>query len=419
MRQCRVSLLVPLCAITACGGSTTPTSSGSGGATTPVVSFNVPLTDGFVVTSRGAHVVFRFDATGAAQGIHFADVGLVRPVGLTFGPATLPAPVTGPAPAARYAYVAVGDSDRIARFDATTRATAGAATSGVTLRSPRNLNFGPDGALYVADGFLNQVLRFDGVTGAFDRVFATDAALNGPTSFTFGPDGDLYVVSVLTNRVLRFDGTTGAFKGPFITTGLALPHDVAFGPDGNLYVTNSGSTTIQRFQAGTGALIGPFVTDPALNAPLGLTWGPDGNLYVANQLANEIRRYDGVTGALRGVVVPGGSGGLASPAFIAFQPATGLALSATRDTTRTMVLLVARGASPGGRLLVAHGTTGGGTTAVPGCAAPVALGAATFTAWIADEGGFGVVREPVPATGAGYAVIDVRTCAISAVVQPT
>ena len=304
---------------------------------------------GLLVASRGSDKVLRYDRSGAPKGVFASDPALVKPVGITFGPDG-------------NVYVAVGDTDRVMRFDGRSGHSLGVFTHGASLASPRNVNFGPDGAFYVADGFLNQVLRFDGRTGAFDRVFIQDPALNGPTSFTFGPDGDVYVASVLTNSVLRFDGATGALRGPFATTALVQPHDVSFGPDGNLYVTNSGSGIVQRFRGDTGEYLGAFVTDGALRQPLGMAWGLDGNLYVANQGGNEVRRYDGVTGASRGGLVSPGAGGLSGPAFLAFLPAPKLSLTATTDAARGTILLKVSGARAGGRILVAHGTAGGSAT---------------------------------------------------------
>jgi streptogramin lyase len=304
---------------------------------------------GLLVASRGSDKVLRYDRSGAPKGVFASDPALVKPVGTTFGPDG-------------NVYVAVGDTNRVMRFDGKTGRSLGIFTRGASIESPRNVNFGPDGAFYVADGFLNQVLRFDGRTGSFDRVFIRDPALNGPTSFTFGPDGDVYVASVLTNSVLRFDGGTGALRGPFATTALTQPHDVSFGPDGNLYVTNSGSGIVQRFRGDTGAYLGAFVTDSALRQPLGMAWGLDGNLYVANQGGNEVRRYDGSTGASLGALVTAGAGGLSAPSFLVFLPAPKLALAATVDAERGTILLKVSGARPGGRVLVAHGTAGGSAT---------------------------------------------------------
>lgn len=338
-----------------------------------------PLPVGLLVTSRGSNVVLRYDGAGMPQGVFASDSLLVKPVGITFGPDGS-------------VYVAVGDSDRVMRFDGESGGSMGVFTSGTTLESPRNVNFGPDGAFYVADGFLNQVLRFDGSTGVFDAIFISDPALQGPTSFTFGPDGNVYVVSVLSNKVLKFDGTTGALIGAFASEMLKEPHDVSFGPDGNLYVTNSGSTFIQRYHGDTGQFLDSFVHDPALSTPLGMAWGPDGNLYVANQGGNEIRRYDGVSGAPLPTFVTGGAGGLDGPAFLAFFPPAALTLEEVTDVAGTWAAVVLSGAQPGARVLLVTGTPGG-TSTLPNCPTlEVPLSAAAVSSSrIADESGSAVV----------------------------
>src|SRR5262245_4594159 len=170
--------ILAMLALAACG------SSGGGSAARP-------LPGDLLVSSRGAGTILHFDAAGQPKGVFAADHALAHPVGITFGP-------DGDL------YVAVGDTDRVMRFDGQTGESRGVFTHGAMIRSPRNVNFGPDGAFYVADGSLSQILRFDGATGAFDRIFAD--GLNGPTSFTFGPDGNLYAVSVLGGRVLEYDG---------------------------------------------------------------------------------------------------------------------------------------------------------------------------------------------------------------------
>lgn len=361
-----------------------------------------PLATKLLVGSRGSDKVLRFDETGAPDGTFASDAALVRPVGITYGPDG-------------NVYVAVGDTDRVLRFDASTGASMGVFTTGVTLQSPRNLNFGPDGAFYVADGFLNQVLRFDGTTGAFDRVFIEDPALQGPTSFTFGPDGNVYVVSVLSNEVLRFDGTTGALLGVFAGSGLTLPHDVSFGPDGNLYVTNSGSTHIQRFSGSDGSPMGTFVNDPGLQSALGMAWGPDGNLYVANQLANEVRRYDGATGARLPTFVSAGSGGLVSASFLAFVPPSDLELALVSDVAHTWTSLVISGARPGARVVLATGTPGGSGT-LPDCPSlTLPLGTpAVATTRIADESGAAVISTQ--GISGSVLAVDLARCQATAVV---
>jgi DNA-binding beta-propeller fold protein YncE len=360
---------------------------------------SAPVPGGLLVASRGSDKVLLYDRSGASQGVFASDPLLVKPVGVTYGPDG-------------NVYVAVGDSNRVMKFDGKTGGSLGVFTSGVTIESPRNVNFGPDGAFYVADGFLSQILKFDGKTGDFERIFIQDPSLNGPTSFTFGPGGDVFVVSVLTNRVLRFDGETGALMGPFATTALAQPHDVSFGPDGNLYVTNSGSGIVQRFRGDTGEYIGPFVNDPALHQPLGMAWGLDGNLYVANQGGNEVRRYAGSTGAGLGVLVAPGAGGLAMPAFFVFVPPAKLTLSVKPDPAPDTLRLAVSGARPGAKVLLVQGSSGGSATFrdCPKLRLPI-KGASIADTRIADESGNTVaVLAGTAGTKLSLVAIDAARC---------
>jgi sugar lactone lactonase YvrE len=390
-----VAVVVLAGALAGCGGGSGPGAPSAPASATPAPSSSVALPH-LLVGSRGSGQVMRFDGTGRAAGA-FSDPGLVRPVGVTFGP-------DGDV------YVAAGDTDRVVRFSAA-GAGRGTFTSGGGFVSPRNVNFGPDGAFYVADGFQNRILRFDGGSGLFDRAFVDDSALQGPTSFTFGPDGDVYAVSVLTNQVLRFDGATGALRGPFATTALALPHDVSFGPDGHLYVTNSGSGLVQRFRGDTGAHLGAFVSDPALRQPLGMAWGPDGHLYVANQGGNEVRRYDGATGAGLGAFVAAGAGGLSQPSFLAFEPSSTLVATIVPDVSRPTSLVVT-GARPGARVLVVQGTTSGASAIAECPSAALALSAPTLiAARTADESGNVVLSLAAFHGATVLAAVDASRCA--------
>ena len=370
--------------------------------------------DLWLVSSRGSDEVLLYDDAGTFRGVFADGGGLAKPVGLTYGPDG-------------HVYVAKGDSQEVLRYHGATGAFLGAFVNDPGLASPRNLNFGHDGDLYVGDGTLDQVRRYDGASGAFVGVFAQHPLLDGPTSLTFGPDGHLYVVSVLGDRIVRFHGATGAFLGEFASQGLDGPHDLTFGPDGALYVTNAFAPTdkVVRLDGKSGALLGAFVTDTELSFPLGLTFGPDGHLYVANQGKSSLARYDGLTGAPLGPFVPPGSGGLASPAFLAHRrPGVPALAPPTPPLAGSSSVIAARGLRGTGLSLLVVGTQTG-SIPLPGCpGAALGIGDPLLLALgFADEGGLFVVRREVPAALSGTSVelqaLDLSGCATTGVLHHT
>jgi streptogramin lyase len=365
-----------------------------------------PVQEALLVTSRTTDEVLRYDGTnGAFLGVFAAGGGLDNPVGLTFGPDG-------------NLYVASGDSNQVLRYDGVSGAFLDVFVAGPELDGPRQVNFGPDGHLYVASGTRDVVLRYDGRTGVFLDTFATGGGLNGPTSFTFGPAGDLFVGSVLTDRVKRYDGRSGVFLGNFVSARIDGPHDLAFGPDGHLYVSNAFVPRIARFDGRTGAFRDVFVNDPALTFALGLGWDGAGRLVVANQGRNEVRRYDGETGALLDVLVAPGSGGLAAPLFVAFEPRRGFQLDGPRPGLAAATNLVTvSGARPGAHVWLGVGQR----TAAwlpPDCPLPRGLpGGYLELVLTADESGRAFLSAFVPRSFAGRAfflrALEPLTCRAS------
>lgn len=212
--------------------------------------------------------------------------------------------------------VANSEKDSVLRYDEATGAPRGAfvAAGSGGLDQPRDMAFGPDGALYVASFFTGQVLRYDGATGAFLGVFvaAGSGGLDGPHYFAFGPDANLYVSSFFGRDVLRYDGATGAFLDVFVADGsggLELPGGLAFGPDDDLYVSSEHTDQVLRYDGASGAFLDVFVAagSGGLDLPTGLAFGPGGDLYVGGPLAGSIFRYDGSSGAFVDELIgPGG-----------------------------------------------------------------------------------------------------------------
>ncbi len=191
------------------------------------------------------------------------------------------------------------------------------------------LAFGPDGNLYtdVAGGpGFNTIRRYNGTTGAFLDTFVPVGPVNGVRDMAFRA-GYLYVGSEYTDEVVRFNASTGAFVDVFVAAGsggLDGPHGLAFGPDANgdgvpeLYVSGRNSFNVVRYNGATGAPLGTYVTPGSggLAWPEAMTFDPAGNyLFVASTGSNQILKYNSQTGAYLGV---GASSGLSGPRDVKF-----------------------------------------------------------------------------------------------------
>lgn len=269
--------------------------------------------------------------------------------------------------------------DSVSRFDLTTGSFLGELGPTRELDGALGIVVGPDGSIYVASEESNAVLRFDGPTGMFvDRFVADDpktredetGGLDGPGAVLFdrtgrllvssfdsdavlrydpdgafidvfvesqaggldgpdagmalGPDGDLYVPGYYSNTVSRFDGRTGAYLSDFTPTEmLAQPRTVLFHDDA-LYVSNEGSSEVLRFDATTGDFVDVFIPagSGGLAAPAGMVFDPDGVLHVVSVSANTVLRFDGATGAPLPTLIDGPSAGLSAPTHLALHTPT-------------------------------------------------------------------------------------------------
>jgi sugar lactone lactonase YvrE len=121
--------------------------------------------------------------------------------------------------------------------------------------------------------------------------------------------------------------------------GLATPRGSSFGPDGNhdgaqdLYVASANTNSILRYDGVTGSFMDTFVTPASggLNSPADLAFGPDGDLYVSSYAGNQVLRYDGSSGVFLNVV----TSGLASPLGITFG-SNGSLYIANQDTNQVL-----------------------------------------------------------------------------------
>jgi DNA-binding beta-propeller fold protein YncE len=185
-----------------------------------------------------------------------------------------------------------------------------------------NATFGPDGNLYTSTGSgpgEGGVDRYNGTTGAFIDHFVTDGLTPGTRDPLFH-GAYLYVASAYANQVLRFDASTGAFVDVFATGGTVSPIGQTFGPDGNLYIADSNSGSVVRYNGTTGQSMGTFIAagSGGLANPDNLTFDPGQNyLYVASGGTNQVLKYNAQTGAFVGVAA---SAGLSGPADVKFGP---------------------------------------------------------------------------------------------------
>jgi outer membrane protein assembly factor BamB len=221
-------------------------------------------------------------------------------------------------------------------LDAITGAYLGVAALGIALTAETTLAIGPDGNLYVGDFNSSQIFKFS-PTGTLLGVFvsAGSGGLNGPSGMTFGPDGNLYVNSYFTNQVLKYNGSTGAFIATFVSAGsggLTSPTGLVFRVAGTigeqcigigeclLLVGSGGTNQVLAYDYSTGAFTTTFVSagSGGLSSPADLAFGPDGNFYVVSQSSGQVLRYNGTTGAFISAFVPAGSGGLSLPQGMVF-----------------------------------------------------------------------------------------------------
>jgi WD40 repeat protein len=203
----------------------------------------------------------------------------------------------------------------------------------IPLFDPTSLLFNSAGELLIGDrgnqdiGELGRILRlrFNPSTSQYESLgtFVRNGSNFSPTDFAFGPNGNLFVSDFATQSVLEFNGSTGEFIRTFISDpNIVTIGGIEFAPNGDLFLGNGVSnleSQILRFDS-SGGFLGVFASAQSF---AGATFGPDGQLYVSDtsDLANSrILRYNIDTGVSE-VFIPSGSGGLVSPAGLAFGPA--------------------------------------------------------------------------------------------------
>ena len=328
---------------------------GSGGLSSPRDLVLGPDGDVYVASS-GSNSVIRYTPAGQLLGTFVAagSGGLSSSFGLAFGPDG-------------NLYVGSEGTNAVYEYNGGTGAfltTFVSAGSG-GLNDPKGLVFGQDGNLYVSSHLSNSILRYEGptdpapgsplpATGQSGATFvaAGSGSLAGPKELLFGPDGALYVSSGVSYfAVLRFDATTGNFLNTYVAPGaggLQNPTGLAFDQDGRLYVADLGSNAIHRYDS-----LGNYLDDPvtssasSLQAPVGMTFDAQGGLLVSSRDGNAVDRYD------RGVTVTL-SAASATPVSVAYATANGTATAPNDYTAQSGAVTFAPGQTSRLILLVAH-----------------------------------------------------------------
>src|SRR5438445_10352632 len=103
----------------------------------------------------------------------------------------------------------------------------------------------------------------------------------------------------ISNASASEGGSTLKFLDRFIPAGsggLTRPRELIFGPDGNydgakdLYIVDRDLNAVLRYDGVTGAFIDTFVASGSggLSSPADLAFGPEGNLYVRSSVGNQV-----------------------------------------------------------------------------------------------------------------------------------
>jgi sugar lactone lactonase YvrE len=198
--------------------------------------------------------------------------------------------------------VLVNNGSQILRFDGTTGASLGNVLVDYGGGSIGGYTFGPDRNIYVTDFNGLQINRFNGSTGAFMNTFAT-VTLSSPYQPLFGPDGNLYL-GQSTGIITKYNGSTGQYLGIFVS-----PPAGAFDFGGmtfrgnSLYVSYLGqSGSLYRYDAATGGnaqlVYGGFFS----NGPRAPVFDNAGTMYVPDWQTNKIFKFGETTLALTGTI---------------------------------------------------------------------------------------------------------------------
>jgi hypothetical protein len=265
--------------------------------------------------------------------------------------------LTSLAAASRAGDLFVGDNaGQVDRYDGT---TGGFINTLASIGLPRGIVVGSNGILYVTNNNTNLINEYSANTGSLLGTIDTGYQ---PTGLAFGPGNTLYVTSYNNGQppgyISKVDLTTGAST---LFANLSSANGIAVAADGDVYAASFGGDSLNHYNsAGTllgsvslGNTVGYGVTigkdgyiyavgttfyqnadilriDPNTLASsifstsstplLGITTGPDGNLYASSTTG--VNEYNGATGAFVTNFIPVGSGGLQTPVYLAFSPAS-------------------------------------------------------------------------------------------------
>ena len=187
------------------------------------------------------------------------------------------------------------------------------------MRSPIDVDIGPDGSIYIAEGSSARIRRVtpDGIITTFAGVNpilppgytgdggpATAAMFLGVHGVAASPDGSLYIATGHTHRRVRRvspDGIATTFAGngtfgdrgdggPATLGAIVRPFRVAVGPDGTMYVADPSDQRIRKVQAN---LSGFDVADVSIMSK------DAREIYVFDDTGRQIRTLEALTGAVQ------------------------------------------------------------------------------------------------------------------------
>jgi YVTN family beta-propeller protein len=218
-------------------------------------------------------------------GVRSLVSGLTQPSALTFAPDSF-----------EHLYVACGGaSPKVWKIDLATQTKVAYHAAG-TVPNPSGMAFhASTGALYLTDSVLDKLYVISAQGGSVQEVPVTGIPLKEPRGLSFGPDGRLYVANAGSDSVVAIDPLTQV-AAPF-AGGLSRPWGLAFDNLGNFYVSNFLGNSIYRMPVTsdpgiTPPTYGPISSFASIPTPAGLDADPSGYVYVADRQTNGIHRIN-------------------------------------------------------------------------------------------------------------------------------
>lgn len=344
--------------LTACGGSSGPTSITVGGSVTGLSTLGLVLSNGSdSVVLHAGDTSFLFHATvevGARYAVQVASQPASRDEFCVVDQGT------GTAGMGNVTSISVVCHPT--RWAASTMAGSGADGSldgmgtAAAFSPPTGLTVDGVGNVFVADTANQTVRRIDasgmvitwagsGMAGAVDGD-GTAASFNMPWRVSAAADGTLYVTDTYNQRIRKISstgsvstlsgsGSIGATDGAPASASFYYPFGVAVAVDGSVYVADNSNQLIRKLApngsvstwagSGSAAFADGTGTAASFQSPYGIAVGADGAVYVADTNNQRIRKIsaggvvttlagDGTRGSTDG---PGASASFNAPQGVA------------------------------------------------------------------------------------------------------